>query len=107
MIDETPAAVRWVEETKASLTSPAFGRIVSGVVWTDAEIEGFNLGDYDPDQIAVKTEGIRILRNHDPGLPVGRVLAAKAFTTPTGRRFVAAVFGLYTEETQVNFSTLG
>src|SRR5690348_10875612 len=107
MIDDTPVALQWVEATTARATSSAFGRIVSGVVWTDASIKGFNLGEYDPDQIALKTEGIPILRNHDPGLPVGKVLAAKAFTSPEGRRFVAAIFGLYTAETQVNFWTLG
>jgi class 3 adenylate cyclase len=107
LIDETPLALKWVEETTATLRSGRFGRIISGVVWTDAPNPDFNLADHDPDLMARKAEDLEILRNHDPGLLAGRVLAAKAFKSPNGRRFVAGVFGMYTRERQVRFAAIG
>lgn len=99
--------MQWVKEATSAATSPVFGRIASGVVWTDAPIDGFSLREHDPDQIVRTIEGVEILRNHDPGLLEGRALAAKAFTSPEGRRFVAVIFGFYTPEKQMNFATLG
>lgn len=107
LIDETPDALQWVtENTAAAKRTSAFGRIASGVVWTDAPNKDFNLAEHDPDAIVRSTEGMEILREHDPGLPAGKVLAAKAFTSLEGR-FVAAIFGFYTDDKRLSFATLG
>jgi nucleoside phosphorylase len=109
-IKETLAARQWVEqEISARSLSPAFGRLTSGVIWTDnTGPDGTPIGGDDPGKIeAFIGDGLPLLRNHDPGLLVGRTLTAKTFVTPSGRRFVAAIFGFYTDDTLVTFATLG
>jgi hypothetical protein len=109
LIDETPEAVEWANHQIAMhAASPAFGVFAAGVVWTDAPGPDWSpVGQIDPAFIeACMSAGMGMNRDHDPGLPVGKSLAARTFRTPAGRQFVAAVFGYYTEETQVRFAEL-
>jgi hypothetical protein len=77
-------ASAWVERTIAALNrNGTFGKIVSAVVWSDATApDGELLVDADPAKLvaSVSTTDYLILRGHDPGFPLGKVLAAEAFT---------------------------
>lgn len=109
LIDEAPDAVRWVErESSSHGPSNVFGRIASGVIWSDdAGPDGHPIGGDDPAEIAIQFSDTEILRDHDPGLPAGRILATQCFVTPSGRRFVAAIMGLYASDLLVSFSAVG
>lgn len=108
LIDETSLALQWVKEAiSVAKESSAFGRVASGVVWTDAPNKDFNLAEHDPDLIVLRTEGTELNLEHDPGRPAGKVVAAKLFTSPAGCRFVVAIIGFYTEEKRRSFATLG
>jgi hypothetical protein len=110
-IDETPDAKAWVEQYLASAqTKEQLGRLVSAVIWTDGVLEdGEPVGGVDPSAIVseINEQGWPLLIGHDPGLPAGRVIAARAFTSPSGTRFVAAVLVYYEPEHMVTFSALG
>ena len=110
LIDITPEALQWVEQEIATRSqSPTYGRIESGVIWTDdAGPDGPPVGGSDPHAIAKNFgNGLPITRDHDPGLPQGTMLTAKTFTAPSGRTFVAAIMGLYTEDNLITYTSLG
>ena len=48
-----------------------------------------------------------LLRDHDPGRPIGHVLEAARFQAPQGEQFVAAVLGYYTRDTVRTFDEFG
>jgi hypothetical protein len=76
----------------------AFTKIVSAVIWTDALwADGNEIVPIDPEELAAKfnDEVFPLFKEHDPGIPIGGALEAKAFTDSNGKRFVAAVFGIY------------
>ncbi len=99
LIANSPDAQNWIEKVKTDHSeSVVFGKIVGSVIWSDATgPDGQLLVPIDPIVIVEKinTEGLRLLKAHDPGFPVGRVLAAASFTGSKGESFVAAVLGLY------------
>lgn len=101
----------WVNQQKGQFSqSNAFGEIKSAVVWTNDLGEDGNLRvSVDPRIIVeeINTGGMQMLRDHDPGAPAGRFLAAKVFTAPGGITFVAAIAGFYTDATRVTFGALG
>ncbi|MGY3616202.1 hypothetical protein [Bradyrhizobium sp. USDA 10063] len=92
-------ACLWVEQIKQRHSATAiFGKVVGSVIWSDATgPDGELLVPIDPVYIVDKIngDGLRLLKGHDPGFPLGKVLAAADFTSSSGERFVAAVLGLY------------
>jgi len=110
LIRETPAAAEWVEHFRATSASRgAFGRIADAVVWVDGTgPDGKQLVPLDPAALVEKINenGMPLLKGHDPGFPVGRVLGAATFKSPDGKRFVAAVLGFY-DGKQLSFRDLG
>lgn len=110
LLDENPEAAAWVDRTKAALSrSGAFGQLRGGVVWSDATgADGQLLVPGDPEEIAaeINADGFPLLKEHDPGFPIGKLLAAQVFTGGSGKRFVAAVLGYY-EGARLSFRDLG
>lgn len=111
LIAEAPDASAWVEER---INTPpqggAPGRLVSAVIWTDSYLQdGEPIGGSDPSPIVdeINRTGIPLLHRHDPGRPAGRVIAARAFTSPSGVRFVAAILAYYTPELALSFAAVG
>jgi hypothetical protein len=111
LIEETPEAKVWIEQY---LSSPPvgdqLGRLVSAVIWTDGYLEdGEPIGGSDPAVIVneINEQGWPLLQGHDPGLPAGRVIAARAFISPSGARFVAAILAYYELEYLLSFAALG
>ena len=99
LISDTPEAGEWARNNLAERKpNEIFGKFEAGVVWSDAK--GRNGETLVPvDQIAmvdeINAEGVTLLKGHDPGFPVGRVLSAASFTSPAGISFVVAILGLY------------
>lgn len=75
-----------------------FGKFSVGVVWTE---EGNPLADqgiqFDPYEHVSQLNiyGQPLFLNHDPGRPVGRVIAGEVFESHDGRKFIGAVLGYY------------
>ena len=111
LIDETPEAKTWVEQYLAAQPSgDRLGRLVSAVIWTDGYLEdGKPIGGSDPSVIVneINEQGWPLLHGHDPGLPAGRIIAARAFASPSGDRFVAAILAYYESEHLLTFAALG
>jgi hypothetical protein len=111
LLDGHADAITWVEQQKvAHEGNPVFGNLVSAVIWTDGPSKNDELVvPVDPAVLVdrINTDGLPLYREHDPGFPVGRVLAAKRFTSTADAQFVAAVFGLYSEEKRISFGALG
>jgi len=87
----------------------ALGKIVSAVLWTDDVCpEGEPIGGDDPSALIeeINAQGLPTFRGHDPGFPVGRTLAAKLFTSPSGVKFVAAILTLYEDQQRLSFGEL-
>src|SRR5947207_5916342 len=99
LIDDTDAAVVWVKEIRAEYTkNSVFGEIRSSVIWSDAKgPDGKLLVSIDPLALVenINATDYPVLRGHDPGLPLGKVLRAAVFTSPDNTVFVAAIIGLY------------
>src|ERR1700730_11786643 len=98
-LEENPEAIAWVDRTKAALShNAAFGKVKEAVIWSDAlGPDGRPLVSADPQTIVadIKAHGYPLLYRHDPGFPLGKVLRAEVFTSASGEKFVAAVFGFY------------
>ena len=112
LLEGHPAANAWCERRKSMFVgNPAYGKLVSAVIWTDRAGEGGGepIVPVDPAVLTgwINTDGLPLLKGHDPGFPVGRMLAAELFTSSGGRRFVAAVLGLFDEDKRISFSALG
>ena len=99
LIVESPEATEWVENQKTQyLNLPAFGDIAIGVLWSDAtDADGNPIVPIDPAAFIeeININGLPVLKGHDPGFPVGKVLTAKVFTNLADTRFIAAILGLY------------
>ncbi len=111
LVKDTPEASAWVDRGMAEYSNGrVFGRVASGVIWTDGPWPGGEpVGGADlSDLIAeINTKGLPMFRGHDPGLPVGRMLAAKLFTSPGGLKFAAAILGQYEDRQRLSFASLG
>lgn len=113
LLEGHPEANAWCERQKSIYSgNPAYGKLLSAVVWTDGGSEaggGEPIVPVDPAVLMgwINTDGLPLLKGHDPGFPAGRTLAAELFTSSGGRRFVAAVLGLYDEEKRISFNVLG
>src|SRR5450755_1781856 len=92
LLDVHVDAIAWVEQRKAAHEgNPAFGKLVSAVIWTgDPSKDDEPLVPVDPAVLIdrINTDGLPLYRGHDPGFPAGRVLSAKLFASPSGKRFV-------------------
>jgi hypothetical protein len=111
LIDETPEAKAWVDEYLAAPPhGNNLGRLVGAVIWTDGFLEnGEPLGGSDPSaKVAeINDRGWPLTHGHDPGLPAGRVIAARVFKSPSGTRFIAAILAYYEPEHVKSFTALG
>jgi hypothetical protein len=108
LIDETPDASLWVEETLP--LRKTLGRLAAAVLWTDTYLQdGQPIGGNDPAALIeeINEQGLPLLHGHDPGLPLGRVVDARVFTSPTGTRFVAAIVVYYQPEQLTTFASFG
>jgi hypothetical protein len=110
LFQETPAALKWAEDAEHRQQAGKFGKIVRGVIWTDARGSDNQLIiDVDPERLAAKINSnpFTLLENHDPGRPKGRVLESASFESHDGRKFVAAVLGYYAGGDVLSFRGLG
>ncbi len=92
-------ATEWVEQAISAHSADCnFGDVRGSVIWSDAPgPDGKPIVDIDPLALvaAINGGGFPILLRHDPGFPLGRILAAAIFTTSEGEKFIAAIIGLY------------
>jgi hypothetical protein len=99
LIESHAEARSWIDRVKEEHSRQnIYGEIIGGVIWSDSTgPDGELIVPVDPLQIVEKinANGLRLLKEHDPGFPLGQVLAAANFTSSSGARFVTAVFGLY------------
>jgi hypothetical protein len=110
LIAQSAEAQEWIAGVKASYDGIAFGRLEEGVAWADSTgPDGQPLVPIDSAKIvdiANGAVGLKVLLGHDPGFPLGQVIAAKQFATPGGRNFVATVHGVYGDRI-ASFADLG
>jgi len=110
LVTGTPEALAWVERGIAQHSNDrAFGKIAFGVIWTDDPgSDGEPVGTPAPLELIaeINTKGLPMFRGHDPGFLVGRVVAAKLFTSPDGAEFVAAILGQYADQQRLSFASL-
>lgn len=98
LLNETPAAVKWVKAAIEKHSNGIFGEVVPAVLWTDTQKGNGALEvPIDPSTLVLKFNSAPtiLLHNHDPGKPKGQVLESSVFKTDAGRTFVAAVIGYY------------
>lgn len=99
LIAKTAEARAWVDQIKKSHSADTtFGKLVSSVIWSNASgSDGKLLVSVDPASVAadINSSGMMLLNGHDPGLPIGKVVAASVFTSPNGEIFIAALLGYY------------
>lgn len=111
LIDETPEAKAWVDRYIATPSrGDRLGRLVSAVIWTDGFLEnGEPLGGSDPSAMVteINDRGWPLTHGHDPGLPAGRVIAARVFKSPNGTQFIAAILAYYELDQIKSFTALG
>jgi hypothetical protein len=110
LIDDTPEALAWADREIAKHTEgQVFGRLARGLIWTNgpgSDGEPVDIGDPSEYVAEINAIGLPTFRNHDPGFPVGRVIAAELFTSPAGVIFAAVIFGIYEDQQRVSFASL-
>jgi hypothetical protein len=111
LLAESPEAAAWVEQAKAALgREGVFGRIGGAVIWSDVTgRDGEQIVPIDPYALVanINANSFPLLKGHDPGFPLGKVLAAEVFTSVAdGTTFVAAVIGFY-NGARLSFRDLG
>jgi hypothetical protein len=108
---QSPDVLTWVEATRAAYArDPAYGAFRHGILWIDQPgPDGEPIGGSDPSGLIdeIRAKGWPLLHSHDPGMPLGKVVAAQAFVSSTGQAFVVGFLGIYTTEKQLSFSGLG
>ncbi|MDE2249074.1 MAG: hypothetical protein KGM46_04495 [Pseudomonadota bacterium] len=110
LLVDTIEAQQWAQEAIARHREGIYGEVVSGVIWSDARgADGQLLVEADPDALlkVLEQRPMPLLRDHDPGRPIGHVLDAARFQSPQGQHFVVAVLGYYTRATVQTFDELG
>ena len=111
LIERSPEARAWVDAAIAAQEGgKAYSRIAGSVVWSDArDSSGKVLLPIDPSDLVAKinVEPFPLLREHDPGRPIGKVLGAETFKTTDGQTFVAAILGFYDATVLHSFQALG
>ncbi len=110
LLNETIAARDWADSAIGRYSGSIFGKLVAGVIWSDArDHDGELLVPLDPSDLVVRINKNPhiLLHSHDPGRPKGQVLQAANFETEAGEKFVAAVFGYYVGGDVLSFLGLG
>lgn len=112
LIEKNPEAVSWVNQVKSAYSrNRVFGKIVSSVIWSSATGPDGNelvpIGDPQDLVIKINTDRYPLLKGHDPGFPVGKVLRAQAFTSAGGLTFIAAILGFYADGARLSFRDFG
>ncbi|WP_066817313.1 hypothetical protein [Sphingomonas mali] len=111
LIESSPEATAWMAEALiANAGGAVFGRLAKSVIWSnDTDADGNLLVPLDPRQLAaeINADHFPLLLGHDPGRPLGKVIAAKVFENQTGNVFVAAVLGFYEGAPKLSFGELG
>lgn len=98
LIERSPAAKEWIENTTLRLSGGVFGKLLPAVIWTDARDElGARLVPIEAQHLVESINNFPhiLLHNHDPGKPKGQVLEAASFETHDGQKFVAAILGYF------------
>ncbi|NIJ73415.1 MULTISPECIES: hypothetical protein [unclassified Xanthomonas] len=106
----TVEAQVWVQSAITRHGGGIYGQLVPGVIWTDARAaDGSLLVEAHPASLlnALTRDPIPLLRDHDPGRPVGDVLEAASFVGPQGERFVVALLGYYNRDLVQTFADVG
>jgi hypothetical protein len=111
LLSDAPEAAAWVDSAKAAYSGTGvFAKVSGSVIWTD-EVgdDGEPLVVADPVALTadININGHPLFFGHDPGCPVGRVLAARVFTSSSHTTFVAAVIGLYAPRDVHSFKEFG
>ncbi len=111
LIAENPDAVAWTDQVNAVYAgNTAFGKTASAVIWVDTTgPDGEQLVPVDPQALVadINTNGFPLLKGHDPGFPLGKVLTAEVFTSSDGATFIAAIVGYYAGGARLSFRDLG
>jgi hypothetical protein len=110
LLNSTPAAREWVEKSIVRLGSKIFGKLISGVIWTDAQRpDGELIIPIVPEELVRKINQNPhiLLHNHDPGHPKGQVLECAQFESLDGKRFIAAILGYYAGGQVLSFRDVG
>lgn len=111
LISEHPDALAWVKaQEQIHADDRRFGSFVAGVLWIDEPgPDGEPIGGHDPQPLLaeINETGWPVLDQHDPGRPLGRVLAAKLFRPENGVAFAAQFLGMYAGGERTRFSELG
>ncbi|WP_201491302.1 hypothetical protein [Pseudomonas paracarnis] len=110
LINENAAAHEWVTNAIRRHSDGVFGKIVSGVIWTNAcGPDGNHIVPTDPQELVFKINNHPhiLLHEHDPGRPKGKVIESAYFETEDGHQFVAAVLGLYAGGDVLSFADIG
>ena len=111
LIAETAEANDWILRVKAEYSnSGVFGRLAGSVIWSDeTDLNRELLVPIDPLAVVadINENGFSLLKGHDPGSPLGRVLNAAIFTSPKGTKFISAVLGFYEGGNRLGFGDLG
>jgi hypothetical protein len=111
LIAETPEACSWIAREKSRRAGDSvFGSFQAGVIWIDEPCsDGEIIGGADPSTMIdeINNESLPLYRGHDPGFPSGKIIEAKLFVSPNGKRFVAAILGFYVDELRLSFDDLG
>jgi hypothetical protein len=87
-----------------------FGRIAASVIWSDSTSpDGELLVPIDPHALAddINANGFPLLKGHDPGYPLGRVVTAQVFVSADGSTFIAAIVGFYSGGIHPSFREFG
>lgn len=110
LINENAAATEWVTDAIQRHSNGVFGKVVSGVIWTNAcGPDGNHIVPTDPQELVFKINNNPhiLLHEHDPGRPKGKVIESAYFETEDGRQFVAAVLGFYAGGDVLCFADIG
>lgn len=111
LLEASAEASMWVAEAKTAHSgNNIFGKFVGSVIWSDATgVDGEQLVPIDPIALVanINANKFPLLKGHDPGFPVGKVLSAAVFTSSDGKRFVAAILGFYEGGARLSFRDLG
>lgn len=111
LIAESAEATAWMDAAvDGNADRKIFGRVASSVIWSAAtDHDGNIIVPIDPVELAatINAAPFPLLVGHDPGRPVGKVLAAGVFRANDGLTFVAAVLGLYDSAALLSFRDLG
>lgn len=111
LVEHSPQAKEWLTQQKAAHSgNSTYGALLEAVIWTDAKgPDGELIIPIDPSSLAthINESPYPLLKSHDPGLRIGKILAAQDFRTNDNRQFVVALLGIYQGGETLSFIELG